>query len=127
MEENKREDEGRNIQPALVYRFTFQIAPEWRQTAVSYLEWALDKACTDISNGYALTFLDVRLEGERAHFLVRCGSPGYSPRQIANLIQVMTGNAASSLPPEDRKAYWSRGMWKEGFYVETAAPDDVAI
>ena len=127
MEENKRVDEGSDIQSALVYRFTFQIAPEWRQTAISSLERALDKACAEISSGYALTFLDIRLEGEQAHFLVRCGSPGYSPRQIANLIQLMTGSAASSLPPEDRKAYWSRGMWREGFSVETAAPDDVAI
>lgn len=127
MEGSKRVDDDQTIQSSLVYRFTFQIAPEWRQMAVSSLERVLDKACAEISNGYVLTFLDIRLEGDQAHFLVSCGSPGYSPKQIANLVQIMTGNATSSLPPEDRKAYWSRGMWKEGFYVETAAPDDVAI
>lgn len=120
-------DKNMDSHGSLTFHFMLQISTEWRQTSVASLEHVLAKAAVDLSNGYDLTFRDIRLEGQRAHFLVNCRSPGYSPRQIAILIQVMTNKAAVSLPAERRVGYWNRGMWEPGFSVETVCADDMVL
>lgn len=119
--------ENMDTHASLTFHFVFLLSSEWRRIAVTSLERVLAKASADISSGYGLTFLDIRLEGKQAHFLVSCGSPVYSPKQIATLIQVMTDKVAVSLPAERRAGYWNRSMWEPGFSVETLHSDTTVL
>lgn len=111
-------------QPVLSYRFIFQMTDEWAKAAVGSLERAIAKACDELANGYGFEFLDVRLDGCEARFLLRA-APRYSPNQIATLIQVRTTGEALLLPSKERAGYWRRNIWEAGFYVETVGTDVV--
>ena len=78
----------------------------------------LKKVCLDISARHEITFIEIGIDEDHAHFLIQ-SIPSYSPSEIAQLVKSITGREIFKRVPEVKKRLWVGAFWTSSYFINT--------
>jgi REP element-mobilizing transposase RayT len=78
----------------------------------------LKAICLEISQRYEITFVEIRVDKDHAHFLIQSVAT-ISPRQIAQIVKSITAREIFQRVPEVKKFLWGGAFWTSGYFINT--------
>ena len=78
----------------------------------------LKAICLEISQRYEITFVEIGVDKDHAHFLIQT-VPTISPRQIAQIVKSITAREIFQRVPEVKKFLWGGAFWTSGYFINT--------
>ena len=76
--------------------------------------------CIEISKRYEITFLEIGVDKDHAHFLLQC-VPSYSPGQIVQIVKSHTAREIFKRVPEVKEFLWGGAFWTSGYFINTVS------
>ena len=80
----------------------------------------LKAVCLGLEERYEMTFLEIGMEEDHAHFLVQ-SVPTKSPKQIVQTIKSITAKKIFQICPEVKEKLWGGSFWTSGYFVNTVS------
>jgi len=74
--------------------------------------------CLEISQRYEITFVEIGVDKDHAHFLIQT-VPTISPKQIAQIVKSITAREIFERVPEVKKFLWGGAFWTSGYFINT--------
>lgn len=78
----------------------------------------LKAICLEISMRYEITFVEIGVDKDHAHFLIQ-SVPTMSPKQIAQIVKSITAREIFQRVPEVKKFLWGGAFWTSGYFINT--------
>ena len=79
---------------------------------------SLKEVCLELEKRYELIFLEIGVDKDHAHFLVK-SVPMYSPKKIAQTIKSITAKEMFRRHPEIKQKLWGGEFWSKGYFMST--------
>ena len=79
---------------------------------------SLKNICKRIGESYELTYLEIGLDEDHAHFLIQ-SVPPMDPTKIVRITKSLTARHLFKLHPEIKKQLWGGNFWTSGYYINT--------
>jgi len=80
----------------------------------------LREICIELSKRYEITFLEIGVDKDHAHFLIQ-SVPNYSPRQIVQTLKSHTGREIFKRVPAVKEFLWGGSFWTSGYFINTVS------
>ena len=74
--------------------------------------------CLELEKRYELSFLEIGLDEDHAHFLVQ-SVPMYSPKKVAQTIKSITARESFKKFPWLKDKLWGGEFWSKGYFIST--------
>jgi REP element-mobilizing transposase RayT len=81
-------------------------------------EQTLKHTCLELGLRYEITFLEIGIDGDHAHFLIQT-IPSMSVSDVVKLIKSITAKRLFEKHPEVKRFLWGSNFWTMGYYVNT--------
>ena len=101
----------------LLYHFVFPA--KYRKVVFDEeVDEALREICLEIEKRYELKFLEIGVDKDHVHFLVR-SVPMYSVTKLVRLIKSLTARELFKRCDGLKKALWGGELWTDGYFAST--------
>lgn len=74
--------------------------------------------CLDIENRYEITFLQIGVDKDHAHFLIQ-SVPVLSPSRVVQIVKSLTAREMFVRLPALKKQLWGGALWTSGYFIGT--------
>jgi putative transposase len=74
--------------------------------------------CLEIARRYEITFLEIGVDADHAHFLIQ-SVPVLSPSRLAQIIKSLTAREMLSRLPDLKQSLWGAAFWSSGYFINT--------
>ena len=78
----------------------------------------LRQACMEIEKRWEISFLEIGLDRDHAHFLIQ-SVPTYSVTKIVTAVKSVIAREVFARVPEVKKKLWGGEFWGKGYFVNT--------
>ena len=78
----------------------------------------LRQACMEIEKRWEISFLEIGLDRDHAHFLIQ-SKPTYSVTKIVTTVKSVIAREVFARVPEVKKKLWGGEFWGKGYFVNT--------
>jgi len=82
------------------------------------IDEVLRAVCLEISDRYAITFVEIGTDRDHVHFLVQ-SVPSYSPTKIVRTIKSITAREIFTRVPGVKKQLWGGEFWSKGYFISS--------
>ena len=89
-----------------------------RSVFTGRVDQELKAICLEISQRYEITFVEIGVDKDHAHFLIQ-SVPTMSPRQIAQIVKSITAREMFRRVPEVKEFLWGGVFWTSGYFINT--------
>lgn len=89
-----------------------------RSVFTGRVDQELKAICLEISQRYEITFVEIGVDKDHAHFLIQ-SVPTMSPRQLAQSVKSITAREMFRRVPEVKKFLWGGAFWTSGYFINT--------
>ncbi len=94
-------------------------AAKYRRVVMSeHVDEVVRDVCLEIAKRWEISFLEIGMDGDHAHFLVQ-SVPRYSPSRIVQTIKSVTARKVFAMVPEVKSKLWGGEFWGKGYFVNT--------
>ena len=83
----------------------------------------LRQACMEIEKRWEISFLEIGLDRDHAHFLIQ-SVPTYSVTKIVTAVKSVIAREVFARVPEVKKKLWGGEFWGKGYFVNTVGQHD---
>ena len=80
----------------------------------------LKAICLEISQRYEITFVEIGVDKDHAHFLIQ-SVPMLSPKRIVQIVKSITAREIFERVPEVKKFLWGGAFWTSGYFINTVS------
>lgn len=80
----------------------------------------LKAICLEISKRYEITFVEIGVDKDHAHFLIQ-SVPMLSPKRIAQIVKSITAREIFERVPEVKNFLWGGAFWTSGYFINTVS------
>ena len=84
----------------------------------SQVDIVLKDVCEEIENRYQIKFLEIGLDNDHIHFLVK-SVPTYSVTKIVTMIKSLTAREVFKRCPQVKKQLWGGEFWTDGYFASS--------
>ena len=94
-------------------------AAKYRRVVMSErVDELMKEVCLEIEKRWEMTFLEIGLDGDHAHFLIQA-VPSYSPSSVVQKVKSVTAREVFKRTPEVRRELWGGEFWGKGYFINT--------
>ena len=94
-------------------------AAKYRRVVMSQtVDEVLKAACLEVAKRWEISFLEIGVDRDHAHFLVQ-SVPMYSVTKIVQTLKSVTAREVFAQAPEVKRKLWGGEFWGKGYFVNT--------
>jgi REP element-mobilizing transposase RayT len=104
-----------------VLLYHFVCPAKYRRVVFSKkVDESLKDICLEISKRYDIFFLEIGIDKDHVHFLIR-SVPAKNPAQVITMVKSLTAREIFKKHPEVKKQLWGGEFWTDGYFVNTVS------